>query len=76
MTDIGYLRNMKPLQDSTCYYEPGGSFAWTDDGALTTGVSDPRFSLADADCGRLQPLIAVVHHAALDLMGDVAPDYV
>jgi hypothetical protein len=75
MRDIGYLANMKPLQDSTCYHAPGSSFAWTDDAAVVDGVSDPRFSLADADGGRLQPLIAVVHAAALDLLDQVATDY-
>jgi len=75
MRDIGYLANMKPLQDSTCYYEPDSNFAWTDDAAVVDGVSDPRFSLADADGGRLQMLIAVVHGAALDLLGQVPTDY-
>lgn len=75
MTDIGYLPNMKPLQDTTCYHEPGSTFAWTDDAALAGGVSDPRFSLADADGGTLEPLIKVVHQAALNLMGQVQTDY-
>lgn len=75
MADIGYLHNMKPLQDTTSYHEQGSTFAWTDDGALVNGVSDPRFSLAHADGGRLQPLIAVVHQAALDLLGHISTDY-
>ena len=75
MTDVGYLRNMKPLQDTTSYAESHSTFAWTDDAALVDGVSDPRFSLAEAAGGRLQSLIMVVHQAALDLMGHVHVEY-
>jgi hypothetical protein len=75
MTEIGYLPNMKPLQDTTSYTEGGGGLAWTDDAALVGGVSDPRFNLAHVDGGRLQPLIDVVHRAALDLLGHVPTDY-
>ncbi|WBS00524.1 FAD-dependent oxidoreductase [Pseudoduganella sp. SL102] len=75
MDDIGYLQNMKPLQDTTSYFSGDGSLALTDDSALTTGVTDPRFSVAGADDGLLALLIAVVHRAAIDLLPDITPDY-
>lgn len=75
MTDIGYLQNMKPLQDTTCYHDPSSSLALTDDSSLVNSVSDPRFNLADADAGRLFSLIQVVHQTALALLGHIATDY-
>jgi len=75
MRDIGYLQNMLPLQDSACFDDRTGRVALTDDAAMKGGVSDPRYSLVDADSGRLWPLIRVVHQTALDLLGDIHPDY-
>ena len=75
MQQIGYLQNMKPLQDTACYFAPSGARTLTDDDALTLGVSDPRFALSAADDGRLEPLMQVVHQTALNLLDSIAPDY-
>jgi predicted NAD/FAD-dependent oxidoreductase len=75
MQEIGYLDNMKPLQDTTCYFNTAGSLTLTDDEALRDGVSNPHFSLANADDGKLSPLIRVVHQTALNLLGSITPQY-
>jgi uncharacterized protein len=75
MEEIGYLDRMKPLQDTTSYFNAAGTLALTDDAALRNGVSDPAFSLANADGGRLAPLASVVHRSALDLLDSITPDY-
>lgn len=75
MSEIGYLDHMKPLQDTASYHQAAGCLALTDDAALVDGVSDPRFSLAAADQGRLSPLISVMHRTALDLIDHIGTDY-
>lgn len=75
MEQIGYLEHMKPLQDTTSYFNRSGSLALTDDEALRDGVTNPAFNLADADKGRLAPLISVVHRAALNLLATITPVY-
>lgn len=75
MEQIGYLQNMKPLQDTACYFAASGTRTLTDDDALTLGVSDPRFALSAADGGLLEPLMKVVHQTALNLLDTIAPDY-
>jgi len=75
MQEIGYLDSMKPLQDTTSYFNRDGSLALTDDAALRDGVTDPAFSLARADHGRLAALIKVVHRSAIDLLNTITPDY-
>ena len=75
MKQIGYLENMKPLQDTTSYFNRSGSLALTDDAALRDGVTDPAFSLANADGGKLLPLITVVHTAAVDMLCKITPSY-
>ncbi|MEO7495481.1 MAG: FAD-dependent oxidoreductase [Massilia sp.] len=75
MQEIGYLDKMKPLQDTTSYFNRSGSLALTDDAALREGVSDPAFSVANADQGKLAPLISVVHRSALNLLGTITPAY-
>lgn len=75
MEQIGYLDKMKPLQDTTSYFNRGGSLALTDDEALRDGVSDPAFNLDNADDGLLAPLIKVVHRSALNLLGSITPQY-
>lgn len=74
MTEIGYLDQMKELQDTDCFYSDDGA-ALTDDAALRHGVSDPSFSLEEADGGQLVPLIKVMHKTALDLLGTIGLDY-
>lgn len=74
MEQIGYLDKMQPLQDTDCFFDVDGS-SLTDDTALRNGVSDPTFSLANADRGRLVPLIKVMHEAALALLGSIDLDY-
>lgn len=75
MEDIGYLGHMLPLQDTTCYFSTDGSLALTDDAALKTGVTDPRFSVTAANGGLLAVLIDVVHRAATDLLPSITPAY-
>jgi predicted NAD/FAD-dependent oxidoreductase len=75
MQEIGYLDNMKPLQDTTCYFNGSGSLTLTDDASLRNGVTNPHFSLANADDTKLAPLINVVHQSALDLLGSITPQY-
>jgi predicted NAD/FAD-dependent oxidoreductase len=75
MQEIGYLDKMKPLQDTTCYFNGDGSLTLTDDELLRNGVTNPRFSLASADDGKLAPLIKVVHQSALDMLGSINPQY-
>lgn len=70
MAAVGYLEHMKPLQNTECYWSADGRTALIDDTDLRQGVTDPAFSLAHADQGRLQPLARVVHRAALDLVQD------
>jgi hypothetical protein len=72
MKDIGYLRYMKPLQDTCSYFKADGSQYLTDDAALFDGVSDPRFNLVSADHGQLNPLVTVVHQHAIDLVAPPA----
>lgn len=74
MEEIGYLQHMKPLQDTTSYFNASGSLALADDAELRQGVSNPRYSLHDADHGLLEPLIKVVHQSALDALADVRPE--
>jgi predicted NAD/FAD-dependent oxidoreductase len=75
MTTIGYLDNMKPLQDTACYFNTAGTLALTDDSAMRLGVTDPAFSLEQADDGQLAPLVQVIHQAALDLLDSINPGY-
>lgn len=75
MQEIGYLKHMLPLQDTTSYFNRDGSLALTDDAALRGGVSDPDFSLAASDQGRLAPLIDVVHRSALQLLPRITAQY-
>jgi predicted NAD/FAD-binding protein len=75
MADIGYLAHMKPLQDTTSYFNAAGTLALTDDVSLKDGVSNPRFALANADAGLLAPLIDVVHRSAINLLATVKPEY-
>jgi hypothetical protein len=75
MTRIGYLSNMRPLQDTDCYYDARLGTSMTDDVNLADGVSDPRVDLQAADGGLLAPLIQVVHRTALDMVDGVASDY-
>jgi hypothetical protein len=75
MTDIGYLPNMRPLQDTDCFHDARLGTAMTDDANLADGVSDPRLDLAAADGGLLAPLIQVVHRTALDMVDGVPLDY-
>ena len=75
MQDIGYLDNMKPLQDTTSYFNRAGTLALTDDAALRGGVSDRQFRLDRADGGQLEPLISVVHASALALLDTITPQY-
>ena len=74
MADIGYLDQMQPLQDTACFYGTDGA-ALTDDAALRNGVSDPDFSLDEADQGRIALLIKVMHQTALDLVDTIDVDY-
>ena len=75
MTQIGYLENMLPLQDTTSYFNRSGSLALTDDAGLRAGVTDPAFSLAHANAGKLLPLINTVHAAAVDMLSKITPAY-
>lgn len=75
MQEIGYLDNMKPLQDTTSYFNRAGTLALTDDAALREGVSDPAFNLGHADSGHLAQLIKVVHRSALNLLSTITPHY-
>jgi hypothetical protein len=75
MKQIGYLEHMKPLQDSTSYFNRSGTLALTDDAALRDGVTDPAFSLAHAEGGLLAQMITVVHNAAVDMLPRITPDY-
>ncbi|UXY13967.1 FAD-dependent oxidoreductase [Chitiniphilus purpureus] len=70
MADVGYLQQLKPLQNTESYWSGDGRVALTDDTEMQYGVSDPRFNLQLADQGLLAPLIQVVHRAALDLVAD------
>jgi hypothetical protein len=72
MADIGYLSNMRPLQDTDCYYDARLGTSMTDDADLADGVTDPRFDLQSADGGLLAPLIRVVHQTALAMVDDKA----
>ncbi len=75
LEQIGYLDNLKPLQDTTSYFNASGALALTDDAALRDGVTDPLFSLDRADGGQLAPLIKVVHQSALNLVDQISPQY-
>jgi hypothetical protein len=75
MEDIGYLVHMKPLQDTTSYFNAAGTLALTDDAALRDGVTNPRFALANADGHLLAPLIEVVHRSALNLLPTIKAEY-
>ena len=77
MEDIGYLHQLKPLQNTESYFSQDGRRVLTDDRDLCAGVSDPAYSLAEVDGGRLAALQAVVHRAALDLIDDerITPRY-
>lgn len=82
MIDIGYLdkermdmKHMRPLQDTTSYFNVSGSLAIADDAEMRAGVSDPRFSLGNADDKLLAPLVKVVHQSALDRLPFVTPSY-
>jgi hypothetical protein len=75
MQDIGYLAHMKPLQDTTSYFNAAGTLGLTDDAALRDGVTNPRCSLAHADHHLLAPLIDVVHRSAINLLDTVKPEY-
>ena len=75
MEQIGYLENMLPLQDTTSYFNRSGSLALTDDAGLRKGVTDPAFNLANAEGGKLLPLINVVHTAAVDMLPRISPAY-
>lgn len=75
MQEIGYLDKMKPLQDTTSYFNRTGTLALTDDSALRNGVSDPAFNLSHADNGLLAPLIKVVHRSAMNLLASITSHY-
>ena len=75
MQDIGYLAHMKPLQDTTSYFNAAGTLGLTDDAALRDGVTNERCSLAHADHRLLAPLIDVVHRSAINLLDKVKPEY-
>ncbi len=75
MEDIGYLVHMKPLQDTTSYFNVAGTLALTDDEALHDGVTNPRYALANADAHLLAPLIRVVHRSAINLLPTIKPEY-
>lgn len=73
---IGYLDNLKPLQDTECYFNHDGSLSMTDDSALRGGVSNPAFDLFYVDGGRLNKLVKVVHRTAFDRLDQgVKPQY-
>ncbi|WP_052190511.1 NAD(P)-binding protein [Chitinibacter sp. ZOR0017] len=70
MEQIGFLDNMKPLQDTESYASSDLRVALTDDKYLCDGVTDPTFNLAAADQGRLAQLIQVVHRTALNTLSE------
>lgn len=77
MTDVGYLGELLPLQDTESYFSQDGKIMLTDDSNLRNGVSDTNTSLQHVDKGRLAPLIKVVHRTALNRLDDkdITPDY-
>ena len=66
MRTVGYLDNLKPLQNTECYWSDDGQVALTDDTDLNYGVSDPAFNLGYVDGGKFSQLIKVVHQTGLD----------
>jgi hypothetical protein len=73
MADIGYDQ-MKPLQDTACYFSGDDDRPLTDDASLHFGVSDPDFSLTQADDGRLAPSSGDAS-GRTDLLGQITLDY-
>lgn len=66
LADIGYLAHLRPLCDNESYFTPECHTLFTDDGDAPGTVSDPRHDLAQADAGRLLPLMRVVHARACE----------
>lgn len=82
MEDIEFIpkkskpaENLKPLEDTACYFTLDGSIALTDDGDLKFGVSDPKYCIQNLEDGYYEDIRKAINKAALfKLYGKEDPD--